>query len=129
MDLFQLQRDLAQLTQRVRRLEASATKQHDQIILLGNDLAIVNAKTQRVGASLTTIIVGSIDVTITWPEPWPDTAYMVAPAILSGTGALGSLYATLKSGTKTVDDCVVTVANTGLVTIASAGLDVLGIRT
>jgi|KBSSwiStaDraftv2_1062776.scaffolds.fasta_scaffold01170_62 hypothetical protein len=129
-DLAALRRDVDQLQQAVRRLTDTVNHQHDQIILLGNDLGVVEARTQRVGANLSSIVVGSIDVTITWPTPWNDTVYTVMPTILSGTAALGALYATLKAGSsKTETSCVITVANTGLVTIVSAALDVVGIRT
>jgi len=73
--------------------------------------------------------VGNMDVFVGWDVPWPDTGYGVYVAIISGTGALGSLSATLKSGTKGIGSCTVTVANTGLSAVGAFALDVLGIRT
>lgn len=102
----------------VRRLQ-------DQIQALQAALALVNAKTQRTGVPLTDLVVGTVDVTVTWPKSWPDTAYMVIPTIVSGPAALGKLTATMKS--KTTTDCVITVGATGLVALAA--LDVLGVRT
>jgi len=92
-------------------------------------VAAVNAKTQRQGVTITgPFAVGNTDVTITWPNPWPDAGYGVYVSITSGTAALGSLSATLKAGTKTANDCVITVANTGASAVGTFGLDVLGVR-
>ena len=125
-----LRRDLARLQQTVKQLATAVSR------LTGVDLgpvfaavSAVNAKTQRAAVTLPSLVVGSTDVTITWPTAWPDTAYAVIPTIVSGTGALGNLAATLKVGTKTTADCVVTVANTGLVSVGTFAVDVIGIRT
>lgn len=108
----------------------SVVRLQQQIKALADALTAVAAKTQRAAATITgPFAVGSTDVTITWPTPWPDTAYGVIPTIVSGTAALGSLDATLKSGTKTTVDCVVTVANTGANPVGTFALDVIGIRT
>lgn len=111
-------RELLRLIQRV-------TDQQAQIAALSAALTAVNAKTQRVGTTLSGIAVGSQDVTLSWPTPWPDTFYLVAPTIISGTGALGALHVTLK--TKTTTDVTVTLAATAV--IASAAIDILGVRT
>lgn len=113
----------------LKRLADLAAVQASQIATLAAGQTALAAVTQRSTITLSGIVVGSIDVTISWPDSWPDTAYMVIPTIVSGTGALGSLTATFKAGTKTPDDCVVTLANTGPVTIGTASLDVLGVRT
>jgi len=87
------------------------------------------AATQRANNTQPGLAVGTTDITITWPLPWPDTAYLVIPTIICGTAALGSLHATLKQSAKTPADCVITVANTGAATVGQYALDVLGIRT
>ena len=92
-------------------------------------LAAVNAKTQRAVGNVAGLAVGNVDVTLTWPDEWPDTAYAVIATIVSGTGALGSLTATLKVGSKTVTGCVVTVANTGPSAVGAFAVDAIGIRT
>ncbi len=109
-------------------LTTSATNQATNIADLSTSLAAVNAKTQRVGASLPTLAVGATDVTVTWPAAWPDTAYGVWVSILAGGGTVAQLHATLKNGTKTVNDCVVTVVN-GTGGVVATGIDVLGVRT
>lgn len=69
---------------------------------------------------------GNADVTVTWPTPWPDAGYGVWVSIISGTAALNAISATLKSGTKTANDCVITVAST--TAVGTFALDVLGVR-
>lgn len=106
----------AQLASQIRRLAAA--------------VAAINAKTQRANTTVTgPFAVGSQDVTITWPQPWPDPGYSVIISIISGTAALGSIHATLKTGTKTTTDFVITVANTGAGPVGTFALDVIGIRT
>lgn len=98
-----------------------------QIATLTDSITKVNAKTQRASATIGPLSIGSQDVTITWPTPWPDTAYWVGIELLTGTAALGNLHATLKAGSKTVNDCVITVS--ALASIATVGVDVVGVRT
>lgn len=124
-----MRRDLAHLAQVVKAATDTIATLTARDNALTAALTAVNAKTQRVGASVGGLAVGSVDVAVSWPASWPDTAYGVWVSILSGTGALGSLTATLKSGTKTADGCTITVANTGTVTLGAFGLDVLGVRT
>ena len=125
--LIAVRRDLERRERDVDRLTNTVNKQHEQILLLGNDLALVNAKTQRAGVTIGPLSIGSSDVTITWPKEWPDTVYYVGIELLTGTGALGNLHATLKAGSKTTVDCVVTVSASAAV--ASVGVDVVGVRT
>lgn len=121
-------RDLSQLVRKLKAetrlgdLEAKAAR-------LGDLLAKVNAKEQRSAQTLTSIAVGTTDVTVTWPTSWTDAGYGVWPTLITGAAATGLTGVTLKPGTKTTDDCVITVANRTGGTIASAGLDVLGVRT
>lgn len=125
----EVRRALVRLENTVNRLTAAATAQAIKIAGLSEVLAAVNAKTQRAAATLTGLNVGNVDVSIVWPQPWPDTQYAVIPTIVSGTGALGSLAATLKNGTKTAAGCTVTVANTGPSAVGAFAVDVIGIRT
>ena len=99
-----------------------------QIRKLADALAAVNAKTQRTGTTVGPLsILTPTDVTITWPNPWPDTSYAVLVGIVTGTAAIGNAHATLKAGSKTTTECVITIAV--LANIASVGVDVVGIRT
>lgn len=124
-DVLTLQRELFLLQQTVRRLEQQNTQQAKQISKLGTDLALVNAKTQRTGQNLGSLAIGSQDVTLAWPNPWPDTVYAVLIELITGTAALGNLHATLKS--KTTDNVTITVAAS--VAIGAASIDVVGVRT
>lgn len=116
-DTRALRRDLTRLQLQLRQLADTLT-----------NLAAGTTTTQRAGATLGGLSVGNTDITITWPRPWPDTTYAVIPTIVSGTGALGSLDATLKAGSKTITDCVVTVANTGLLAVGQFAVDCIGMR-
>lgn len=98
-------------------------------VRLGDLLGLVNAKQQRTAQTLANLAVGTTDVSVTWPTSWPDPGYGVYPTLITGAAATGLVGVTLKPGTKTIDDCVVTVANRSAGVIASAGLDVLGVRT
>jgi len=119
-DLRGLRRDLNRLAQQQRQL---ATDQ-------ATALATLTANIQRTNAAVTgPFAVGSVDLSVSWPTPWPDAGYGVWVSVISGTAALGSLNATLKSGTKTVSDCVITVANTGVAAVGSFAIDVLGVHT
>lgn len=110
-----------------RELKNTVTVHAKQIGTLADSLAAVNAKTQRAGATIGPLAIGSQDVTVTWDTPWPDTAYGVYIELITGAAALGNLHATLKPGSKTMADCVVTVSTA--VAVATVGVDVLGIRT
>lgn len=106
-----------------RRVSNLATK----VRSLGQDLIKVNAKTQRAGATVEGVTIGFTEVTITWPEPWPDTLYGAYPTLIVGNAALANLRCTVKPGSKTTTQCVIVVQ--ALALIASVGVDVLGVRT
>ena len=117
------------LLRAIRALKVTVTNHTANIAALADAVTAVNAKTQRTGAVITgPVSIGSQDVTVTWPTPWPDTAYAVIIELQSGTAALGNLHATVKAGTKTTVDCVVTVAAAAVIA-ANVGVDVVGIRT
>lgn len=111
----------------IHDLKITVATQGKQIQTLAADLAAVNAKTQRFTTTIGPLSIGATDVTVTWPNGWPDVGYSVTVNLISGTAALGNLHATLKSGTKTTTDCVVTVSASAAV--ASVGVDVIGVRT
>ncbi len=119
------------LTNTVLRLDQTVRTIQQAIHNLATAIAAVNAKTQRAGVNSPGALAAgaSVDLTVTWPTPWPDAGYAVDPTIICGTAALGGLHATLKAGTKTTLDCTVTVINVGANPVATYALDVIGIRT
>lgn len=116
-----------ELRQAIRNVQNSLRTVKTAIKALSDAVTAINAKTQRAGATVGPLSIGSSDTTITWDKPWPDTGYMVIVELVSGTAALGALHATLKVGSKTTTDCVITINATQAV--ASVGVDVLGVRT
>lgn len=69
----------------------------------------------------------TVDVTITWPTPFPDAAYVVTPQVAtSAAGLIGKTTATLKS--KTATGCVVTVTTTALISAGAATLSAVAYR-
>jgi hypothetical protein len=78
---------------------------------------------------LGSIPVGISTYPVTWAPPFPDATYIVIPTLVVGAAALGVLEATLQPGSKTAEGCTITVVNLSVAVIASAGLDVLGVRT
>lgn len=77
--------------------------------------------TSLLGLSATT------DVTITWPNPMPDTNYVVTPQVSTAVAALiGKTSVTLK--TKTTTGCVVTVTTTALIAAGQATLSAVAYR-
>lgn len=121
-------RSLRRLIDRLR-IDERITDLVNKVAGLGTSLAKVNAKDQRFGTTLTALAVGTTDVAITWPDPWPDTSYIVIPTVITGAAAVGLVTATLTAGSKTVLGATVTVANRTAGMLASVGLDVLGVRT
>jgi len=119
-DARTLRRDLNRIVQQQRQTAAD----------LATALAALAATTQRTNTAVAgPFAVGSVDLGVAWPLAWPDAGYGVWLSIVSGTAALGSLTATLKSGTKTPTGCVITVANTGSAAVGAFAIDVLGVRT
>lgn len=110
-----------------RTINHAVQSLRNQIKALKAYIDTVNGKTQRVTTTIGPIAIGATDVTITWPQPWPDTAYGVIPTLVTGDAAVGNVHAQLKNGTKTTTDCVVRVVTTAA--LASIGIDVLGVRT
>jgi hypothetical protein len=121
-------RSLARTIARMR-IDARLTELAGKVFDLAQALGRINAKDQRFGVTVNSIAVGATDVTVTWPQPWPDQAYIVIPTLITGAAATGLLSASLQPGSKTTDGCVITLVNRSGATIASAGLDVLGVRT
>jgi hypothetical protein len=69
----------------------------------------------------------TVDVTITWPNPFADTNYVVTPQISTAVaGLLGKTGATLK--TKTTTGCVITVTTTALIAAGQATLSAVAYR-
>lgn len=72
-------------------------------------------------------ISATVDVTITWPNSFADTSYVVTPQVSTAVaGLLGKTGATLKS--KTTTGCVVTVTTTALIAAGQATLSAVAYR-
>lgn len=80
-----------------------------------------------VPAILSLLGASSSDVSITWPTPFPDDAYVVTPQIATSTASLlGKTSLALKSKTKT--GCVVTVTTAAVLSAGSATLSAVAYR-
>lgn len=112
--------ELQAITRTVSRLS-------EKLRALATALVKVNDKTQRTGATTDALAIGLHDVTITWPQPWPDTGYGVWVSLQLGDAALGNVHAILKPGSKTTTGCVIRIRC--LAAVATVAVDVLGVRT
>jgi hypothetical protein len=116
----------------VQRIKAANTKLTQQIQAL-NERLTTNTQTLKDAITAVNQNIGPLiaaipqDITITWPNPWPDTGYGIWTQIATGNAVLGQIHATLKANSKTETECVVTVL--AAVAVTSAGLDVIGART
>lgn len=94
-------------------------------------IALINAKVenrvQRYTTTVGPLSIGTTDVTVTWPRPFPDADYWVGIQVVSSSGQLGNIHTTLKAGTRTATGCVVTVSTAA--NVASIAVDVIGTRT
>jgi len=69
----------------------------------------------------------SIDVTVTWPTPFPDTNYTVTPQLATtNTALIGKAGATVKS--KSTTGAVITVTTTALLSVGALVLSAVAIR-
>lgn len=124
MDLA-LERALARIAGQQKRAEA-------QIKVLRQELATVkqqqqaDAQHQQASVVLTSLVIGSAEATITWPQPWADTNYRVDIELILPTASIGNLHATLKTGSKTTVDCVITLV--AALAIATVRVEVQGTR-
>lgn len=90
-------------------------------------LTALENKIQRVNQNIGPLTANTpLDITILWPTAWPAPDYGIWYSLATGNAALGTISATLKAGSKTTGQCIVTVQAT--IAIASAGLDVVGVR-
>jgi hypothetical protein len=119
-------RDVAKLAHQLRQLALRVEQLQKRVNLLTAAHVLTDSRMQRVVQSIGPLAIGSTDVAVPWPTPWAVDTYVVIPELATGALALGTLHATLKLGTRTTTDCVVTVNATAAVGVAF--LDVLGIR-
>lgn len=117
MDLA-LERALARIAGQQKRTEA-------QLKVLRQELAKV-AQHQQASVTLTSLAIGSVETTITWPAAWPDTNYRVDIELILAAASLGNLHAALKAGSKTTVDCVITLV--AALAIATVRVEVQGTR-
>lgn len=121
-----LRRDLAKVRADLRALAAVVGRHTTHIAEIAAALPVVGAQSERFGVLLDPLPVGNTTVPVTWPTPFPDTAYMVVPALSVPVANMGTVF--ISAGAKTTQGCTVVVRNTGAASIVVV-LDVLGIRT
>lgn len=117
-----------------RELNTRLNAMHDSIAALSTNatnqaakLAALDTREMRVNQAIGPLVaLTPLDVTVNWPQEWPDTVYSVVPILTTGSAVLGAVSCTPKSGSKTTTQCVVTVEAS--VAVVSAGLEVTGIR-
>lgn len=119
-----LSRSLVKAWQAIRQLTATVTRQGEHIAALTATVTMGASQIERATVDLSPLSIGTQDVTITWANPFPDTAYIVVPTTPSGLAGLGTVSTVLK--TKADDGCVITVKSLAVVTVAF--LDVVAIR-
>lgn len=69
----------------------------------------------------------TVDVTVTWPTPFPDTNYTVTPQLsTTNTALIGKAGATVK--TKTPTGAVITVTTTAILSLGALVLSAVAIR-
>lgn len=77
--------------------------------------------------TLLTLGAATVDVTVTWPAPFPDANYVVTPQLSTTSAALiGKATATVKS--KTTNAAVITVTTTALLSIGALTLSAVAYR-
>lgn len=123
-DLGTLARDLIKVSQALHQLTATVTKQGEHIAALAATDQRGASQIERASADLSPLAIGTQDVTLTWANPFPDTAYIVIATRVTGAAGLTTVDAVLKI--KDTDSCVVTVKS--LAVVAVAFLDVVAIR-
>lgn len=85
---------------------------------------------QRVSATTPglTLLAATADIPITWPTPFADTNYSIAPQLEVTGVTLAKTTVAVKAGSKTKTGCVISYAATGIAVSAGQQLDVLAIR-
>jgi hypothetical protein len=126
-DLGTLTRDLVKVWQAIHQLTAIVTKQGEHIAQLSAALALFGGQSERAGADLNPLATGIGSVDITWPNPFPDTAYGVYPAIVVPGANMGQCFVEVSA--KTTTGATIAVRNTSGGVLTTALLDVLAIRT
>jgi hypothetical protein len=71
-------------------------------------------------------ISATVDVTVTWPNAFPDTNYFVTPQLTTAAALIGKTTPALK--TKTTTGCVITVTTTALISTGQATLSAVAYR-
>lgn len=127
MDAFTLHRSLIRLEQRVKKLETLTDTQSARITQLFNLLALYGAQSERAGQDMSPLAAGASTVDLTWPNPFPDTAYIVIPTVIVPGVNLGQCFAELAA--KTTAGCTIAVRNTSGGALGTALIDVVAIRT
>lgn len=78
----------------------------------------VRAASAPVPAVTNVLTTTSVDVTVTWPLPWPDATYTVLPVIEAPASLLGKVGVSVKS--KKTESAVLTVSTSAVLTAGAA---------
>lgn len=114
--------DVPSLWRQVRRVA-------DRVNIHARRLVALEAKTsRRATVILTDLAVGLTPVPIVWDTPLPAPDYTPVVTVNGSDNAITVLRCGLAPGTRTVEGCTIRVNNTGAVTIATVGLEVVAIR-
>lgn len=122
-----LRRELTEIKAGLRALKAVVTRQGTHIGEIAAAIPVVTAQSERFGILLDPLAVGNTVVPVTWPNPFPDAAYMVSTELSVPVANLG-VVVFASAGQKTTTGCTVVVRSLAALPIAVI-LDVLGIRT
>lgn len=113
----QIQSQLARLTDAVKALKKQLKA-----------LAVAeNLRQKRAVVNLGPLAIGTQDIEIPWPVPFPDDTYWVGVELITGSAGFGTVHAQLKAGTRTPGSCTITVVASAAVAVAF--LDVVAIHT
>ena len=122
-----LRRDLTRLRADLKALMAVVTRQGTHIGEIAAALPVIGAQSERFGQLIEPLATGFTTIEAVWPNPFPDTAYMLIPTVVAPTANVGQVF--WQAGAKLTTGCTVVIRNTSGVAIPTAILDVLGIRT
>lgn len=126
-DAWTLRRDLNRVKADLKRLTDVVTRQGTHIGELAAALSLFGAQSERFGQLIEPLPAGFTTVEAVWPTPFPDTAYMLIPTVVAPSANVGQVF--WQAAAKLTTGCTVVIRNTSGAPIATAVLDVLGIRT
>jgi hypothetical protein len=110
------------LQRQINDLAATIEIQRQRIVRLENHNG------RRFTVALTSLAVGFSDVPVIWDTPLPAPDYTPLVTFQGGDNAITVMRWGLTPGSKDEYGCVIRINNTGAVTIAALGMDVIAVR-